>query len=77
MSMMMVAMGLVFPPVGMIAFVVSGNDAFIVGFTIDPGYYKIKQILEIPVVFIGESAMHVASMIVERISMIVNDLQTA
>lgn len=52
-----------------------GYDAFIVGSTIDPGYQEIKEILQIPVAFIGETTMHIASMIGEKFSMIVNDLE--
>lgn len=50
-----------------------GYDAFVVGCTFDPGYREIKEILTIPVVFIGETAMHVASMIGGTFSIILND----
>jgi allantoin racemase len=52
-----------------------GYDAFVVGCTFDPGSREIKEILNILGVFIGETSMHVTSMVGQNFSMIVHDHQ--
>ncbi|MFC1930100.1 aspartate/glutamate racemase family protein [Chloroflexota bacterium] len=40
-----------------------GYDAFIMGSTMDPGYYEIREMVDIPVVFISEASLHIAQML--------------
>lgn len=48
-----------------------GYNAFAIGCILDPGFPEVRGIVNIPVVFVGESSMHVACMMGERFSIIV------
>ncbi len=47
-----------------------GYDAFIVGGTLDPGAVYIRELLDIPVAFIGESSFYTACYLAPRFSVI-------
>lgn len=47
-----------------------GYDAIFIGCMHDPGYYEIREIVDIPVCFVGESTMHLATMLAPNFSIL-------
>ncbi|MBI2831244.1 MAG: hypothetical protein HYX79_03200 [Chloroflexi bacterium] len=47
-----------------------GYGAFVVGGMLDPGYFELKEVLDIPVAFIAESSCQVACLLAPRFSVI-------
>jgi len=47
-----------------------GCDAFVVGGTLDPGAAYLRELLDIPVTFLGESAYYAACLLAPRFSLI-------
>ncbi len=50
-----------------------GYDAFIVGGTLDPGAVYVRELLDIPVAFIGESSFYTACLLAPKFSVIASD----
>ena len=47
-----------------------GYDAFIAGGMLDPGYFELKEVLDIPVAFLAESTYHVACILASKFAVI-------
>lgn len=47
-----------------------GYDAFISGGMLDPGYFELKEVLDIPVAFMAESSYHVACLLAQKFAII-------
>jgi allantoin racemase len=50
-----------------------GYDGFCVGCTLDPGFYEIRQVVDIPVLFVGETAMHLACLLAPKFALLSNN----
>ena len=47
-----------------------GYDGFAIATTLDPGYLEIRNIVNIPVAFLGENCFHIASLLADKFSML-------
>ncbi|MFC1981665.1 aspartate/glutamate racemase family protein [Chloroflexota bacterium] len=50
-----------------------GYDAFVVVCTADPGFYELREMLNIPVVFILESSLHLACLLAAKFSFLTHN----
>ncbi len=50
-----------------------GYDAFVIGGTLDPGAVYIRELMDIPVAFIGESSFYAACLLAPKFSVIASD----
>ena len=47
-----------------------GYDVFCVGCTLDPGFFEVREVIEIPVAFLSESCFHLATVLADKFSLI-------
>jgi len=47
-----------------------GYDGFSIATTLDPGYFEIRNVVNIPVAFLGENCCHIASILADKFSIL-------
>ncbi len=50
-----------------------GYEAFAVTCTMDPGFFEVREMVDIPVAFILESSLHVASLLAPRVGVVAHN----
>jgi len=51
---------------------IKGYDAICIACTLDPGYFEIKEVVRIPVIFLSETCFHLASILADKFSLLAN-----